>query len=296
MLPDQGAGLRSLLFAPGDREDLANKALASQADGIILDLEDAVAPDAKPAARATVRALLDSADRQGKPVFVRINALETGMALADLAAVLGGRPWGIVVPKCHLSRDLPLLGHYLDALETREGLGLGSTRILAIATETALTTLDLAHAGGLDCPRLWGVMWGSEDLAASLGAKTNRGADGAYTFPFQMARAQCLYAAAALGVVAVDAVWTAFRDSDGLQAETAEGLRDGFAAKAAIHPAQCAIINSMMTPAPAEVEWAGQVLELLQDQALAQLDGRMIDLAHKRIAEKIMARAQALDL
>jgi citrate lyase subunit beta/citryl-CoA lyase len=290
----EGAGIRSLLFAPGDSEAKASKALASSADAVILDLEDAVAPEAKSRARQQVRELLDNAPRGDRAVFVRINALDSGLAADDLAATVAGKPWGIMVPKCGSLAEIDRLDHQLDVLEARDGIERGSTRILVIGTETAGSTLDLILARGPVTRRLWGVMWGSEDLAASLGAENNRDADGKLTLPYQMARSHCLYAAATLGVAAVDAVHLDFRDSLALAMETRHAVRDGFTAKAAIHPAQLDVINSTLTPADEQIAWARQVDELLANDAVARLDGRMIDLAHKRIAVRILARAAAI--
>jgi citrate lyase subunit beta / citryl-CoA lyase len=288
-----GDSIRSLLFVPGDSQSKALKALASEADALILDLEDAVAPAAKSAARATTRAILENEDRRGKLVFVRINAFSTGLANADLASTVRGNPWGIVLPKCNDFRELEQLSNHLDILENREGIPEGSIKLLAVATETARGTLNLSLECGTPLPRLWGLMWGSEDLSAALGAFANRDATGAYTFPYQFARSQCLFSSSALGIAAVDAVFTNFRDLAGLEGETADALRDGFSAKAAIHPAQVAVINRVLTPDSKQVEWAGQVASLLRDTGVAQLDGRMIDLAHKRIADRILKRAAA---
>lgn len=287
-----GAAIRSLLFVPGDKEALIQKALSSRADAVIIDLEDAVAPDNKPVARTVTRQVLDGADRAGKAVFVRLNAYDTGHTAADIAAVLGGRPWGVVLPKSEGVQDLARLSHQLDVMEAREGMDLGATRIMSVATETAAATLALGNPRGVD--RLWGMLWGGEDLAAALGAGSNRDAAGAYTFPYQFARSQCLYAAKALGVAAVDAVYTDFRNSPGLAEETRVGLRDGFSAKAAIHPAQVDVINEIMTPNEEQLGWARQVVSLLHENAVARLDGRMIDLAHKRIAEGLLSREAAI--
>lgn len=285
--------IRSLLFVPGDNEKLITKALASQADAVIVDLEDAVAPENKSRARQVCNEVLGARDLAGKPVFVRVNAFDTGQTAHDLAAVMGAFPWGIMLPKCESAAEITRLSHALEALEARDGAEIGSTRIITVATETAAATLRLgaaeADAGG----RLWGMLWGGEDLSATLGSQTNRDESGGYTFPYQFARSQCLFAANALGVVAVDSVYTDFRDPEGLAAETRLGLRDGFAAKAAIHPAQVEVINEVLTPTPDQLAWAHEVVTLLQDKAVARIGGKMVDLAHKRIAERLLARAAA---
>lgn len=287
--------LRSLLFVPGDREDLILKALASTADAVIVDLEDAVAPEAKARARDVAADVVGGADRRGKAVFVRVNAFDTGLTAGDAAAVAAARPFGLMLPKAGGAADVLRLSHMLDALEAREGIVAGATRIVTVATETAAATLALGapQAAGLD--RLWGLLWGGEDLSAALGVSANRDAAGDYTFLFQFARSQALFAANALGVVPVDAVYADFRDLDGLAREVLAARRDGFTAKAAIHPVQVEVINRLLTPTAEELDWARQVVALLADRGVARLEGRMVDIAHKRIALRLLARAAALE-
>ena len=285
--------IRSLLFVPGDNEAKILKAFGSQADAVIVDLEDAVQPERKTAAREIVRGVLSSGVAKGKPIFVRVNAFDTGLTSLDVAAVVQARPWGIMLPKASGSRDIERLGHYLDALEAREGLVEGSTLIASVATETASATLALGRANSTAVRRLWGMLWGGEDLSAGLGAFGNRGPDGAYTFPYQFARSQCLFAASALDVQPIDSVYTDFRDIEGLAREAEAGARDGFTAKAAIHPAQAETINRIFTPRPEQLAWAREVVSLLSQAGVARLDGKMIDIAHKRVAERLLARAVA---
>lgn len=289
-----GAGIRSLLFCPGDNEKLIGKALASAADAVIVDLEDAVAPENKARAREVTREVLSGGGRGTKPVLVRLNAFDTGLTAGDLAAVMPARPWGVMLPKAEGAADLDRLAHFLEALEAREGGEPGATRIMTVATETAGAVLNLARPQSGADARIWGLLWGGEDLSASLGALANRDEGGAYTFPYQHARAQCLYAANAIGAAAVDAVYPDFRDLEGLEVEAKAGLRDGFTAKAAIHPAQVEVINRVMTPSAAQLDWARQVVELLADVGVARIDGKMVDIAHKRIAERLLGRWAAI--
>src|SRR5439155_18063049 len=183
----------------------------------ILDLEDSVPEAEKPRARG-VTAEFVAAHRERLPLFVRVNALETGLALDDLAAVVRARPWGIMLPKCAGGRDVARVDSYLSALEARDGVSIGSVRILPIVTEGAAALFEMGSYAREAGPRLWGMLWGGEDLATDIGASANR-ADGQYTAPFQLARSLCLFGAAAAHVVAVDAVYTDFRNEDGLRAE-----------------------------------------------------------------------------
>lgn len=284
--------MRSLLFVPGDSRRKFEKALQTGADAVILDLEDAIAPEQKAAARLLVAELLAGAPRGDKTLYVRINALETGLALADLAAVMPARPDGIMLPKCRGPEQLRQLDFYLDAFEAAAGTEAGHTRTMALVAETADSILALPAYR--DCgPRLWGMMWGAEDLATSLGALENR-RDGDWLDPYRLARSLCLTAAAAAGVVAIDAVCVDIADLDRLRAETAAARRDGFGAKAVIHPNHVDIVNLGFTPAPAEVEWARKVVAAFAAQpagGVLKLEGRMLDQPHLRAAEKVLAQA-----
>ena len=284
--------MRSLLFVPGDDERKLARGFASAADALILDLEDAVAPARKGAARGTCLKALQAADTN-KTLFVRVNALDTGETRADLEAVLPGRPYGIVLPKCRGAEDMKEVGKMLAVLEAREGIERGATRILPIATENGASMFGLGTYTGVE--RLCGIFWGGEDLAADLGAVSNRDAQGSYTAPYQLARSLTLYAAAAAGVIAVDAVYTNFRDLEGLKAEAAEALRDGFSAKTAIHPDQVEPINAAFTPSAADVAWAKRVIAAIDASpgaGVASLDGKMLDRPHYKAAQRVLARAQ----
>jgi citrate lyase subunit beta/citryl-CoA lyase len=283
--------MRCLLFVPGDSPRKFEKAAAGPADALILDLEDAVATARKAEARALTRTMLD-APRGSQLRFVRVNALDTGLALQDLAAVMPGRPDGIVLPKCAEAGQVRQVSHWLDAFEAASGIAAGRTRILGIATETAASLFGLggyAAAG----PRLCGLMWGAEDLAASLGAAESR-RDGAWHGPFRLARDLCLAGAAAAGVVAVDTVHVEIEDLAGLEAEARAAKRDGFGAKAVIHPSHVPVVQAVFAPAEAELVWARRVVAAFAAQPGAgavRLEGRMVDRPHLRLAERLLGSA-----
>jgi len=279
--------IRSLLFVPGDSTRKFSHALAGTADALILDLEDSVAPAQKPVAREHVRECLQQP--RAKSLWVRINPLDGTDALADLAAVMPARPDGIVLPKCSGRADLLRLTHYLDAFEAAAGSTPGATRILPIATETAQSLFGLHDYRGAT-PRLWGLSWGGEDLAADLGALQNRTA-GRYTEPFRLARSLCLIAAAAAGVRAVDTICVDLNDPDVLATETSEAFRDGFVAKMAIHPRHIDPINALLTPDDERRDWARRVVAAFAANpgtGALQLDGKMIDLPHLRLAHRLL--------
>lgn len=274
---------RSWLFVPGSSTRMMEKAQDSGADVLILDLEDAVAPDAKDTARATVADFLSA--RRDVPCYVRVNALDTGLTEADVAAVRD-RAQGLVLPKCEGPADIATL----------DGMA-GNLPIMAVATETAravraLMAEDWSH------PALVGLAWGAEDLSADLGASANRDAMGRYLSPFRLARDAMLFAAEAAGVAAIDAVYTDIRDHAGLTAEARAAETVGFAAKMAIHPAQIAPIHAAFTPAPDRIDWARRVTEAMEAAGggVAKLDGRMLDRPHLRQAASILARARAAGL
>ena len=278
--------IRSLLFAPADSAAKLDKALASHADTIICDLEDSVAPANKAVGRTVLADFLRSASTD-KPIFVRVNALDTGDTLKDLAAVMPFAPFGIVLPKCRNGDDVRTLGHYLAAFETAHALAT-ETKILGIATETAGSIFGLGDY--TPDPRLWGLMWGGEDLMADVGALDNRDAAGNWTHPIALARSLCLFAAAKAGVVAVDTVTAKLDDPAALARECAEGRRDGFLAKAAIHPKQLEAINRLFQASEADLAWAKRVLEAVAAAGggVAKLDGKMLDAPHVRSAKRLL--------
>jgi citrate lyase subunit beta/citryl-CoA lyase len=274
--------LRSLLFVPGDRPDRMEKALASGADALILDLEDAVAPEAKPEARRAVAAFL--ADHPGSNLWVRVNPLDTPEAARDLDAVLGGHPDGIVLPKAEGGVSVAELARRL--IEH----GNATAQILAIATETAAAMFTLGTYGG--AKRLAGLTWGAEDLPAAIGASTARDEDGLYTPPYQLARSLCLFGAAAASVRPIETVYPAFRDLDGLAAYAARGRRDGFTGMMAIHPAQVPVINAAFTPSEREIGQARAIVAAFAAHPGAgalSIDGRMIDRPHLVQAQRILS-------
>ena len=287
--------MRSLLFVPGDSARKLEKGLSSGADALIVDLEDSVAPSAKEGARrvasAFLREAVHGADRPR--LFVRINALGTGLADADLDGVMEGGPDGVVLPKAEGGSDVAHLGAKLAVREAEFGLPDGGTRVIAIATETGRGVFALGTYAG-SSRRLTGLSWGGEDLSADIGAETNRTADGAYADPYRFARASTLLGAAAAEVDAIDAVFVNYWDDNGLAAECRDARRDGFVAKMAIHPAQVPIINEAFTPSRAALERARAIVAAFAadpNAGVIGLDGAMLDRPHLKRAERLLRRA-----
>lgn len=276
--------LRSLLFVPGDQPERMEKALGAGADALILDLEDSVTSDRKKEARACVAKFL-SRGPSVVTLFVRINPLDSGLADDDLAAIISGKPNGIVLPKAEGGRSLVDLDQRLKAL------GDSHAVILPIATETPAAIFALGSYGDVT-PRLCGITWGAEDLPAAIGATTSREVDGRYTPPYETARSLLLFGAHAAGVPAIETVYPNFRDLDGLKAYATRGRRDGFSGMLAIHPAQVEVINAAFTPTKAEIEWAKRVVELFEKNpgiGALSLDGKMVDAPHLKQAKRLLA-------
>lgn len=283
--------MRSFLFVPGDSTRKYESAKKTAADALILDLEDSVVPDQKAVARGVTRGMLTARDNRQK-LYVRINALDTGMSLADLAAVMPAKPDGIVLPKCEGAADVNRLAHYLDAFETASDIESGATRIVPIATETARGIVKLGSFEDAS-PRLLGLTWGAEDLAASLGASQNR-IDGKFYGPFSLARNLCLISAVAAGVVAIDTVYTDIDNLDGLKEEAIAARRDGFFGKCVIHPKHVDVVNAAFTPTDEEVAWSRKIIAAFEgnpNSGAVRVDGQMIDKPHLRAALKILAAA-----
>jgi citrate lyase subunit beta / citryl-CoA lyase len=280
--------MRSMLFVPGDSPRKFEKASQGNASALILDLEDSVVADKKVEARSTTRDMLLS--RRGAPqLYVRINALDTDLTLADLAAIMPGRPDGIVLPKSRGGDDVRKLSLWLDAFEAAAGTAPGSTRIVVVATETADAMFGLGTYKDAS-PRLAGLMWGAEDLAAALGA-TENGSGGSFHSPYRLARDLCLIGAAAAEVAAIDTVYTDIDNLAGLEQETRTARRDGFSAKALIHPKHVDIVNAAFEPSAAERAWAEKVVAAFADNPSSgtlRLDGRMLDRPHLRAARKVL--------
>jgi citrate lyase subunit beta / citryl-CoA lyase len=274
--------LRSLLFVPGDRPDRMEKALGAGADALILDLEDAVAPERKPEARRAVAGFCEA--HPDAALWVRVNPLDGAEWERDLDAVLSGRPDGIVLPKAEGAASVDRLAQRLTAM------GNATARIMAIATETPAAIFQLGTYRG--AKRLAGLTWGAEDLPAAIGAATSREPDGRYTPPYELARSLCLFGAAAAGVAPIETVYPAFRDLDGLAAYAARGRRDGFVGMMAIHPAQVPVINAAFTPSAEELAHAEEVVAAFAANPGAgalSLGGRMIDRPHLVQAQRTLA-------
>jgi citrate lyase subunit beta/citryl-CoA lyase len=289
--------MRSLLFVPADSGSKLDKAMASGADAVIIDLEDSITPQRKAHARAACLDYLKaSIGKKDRPrLLVRINGLDTGMTDADLDAVVAGKPDIILFPKAEGGASLIHLDAKLTAREAAAGVPEGAIKVLAQNVESALG-LFLAGTFRDASKRLIGMTWGPEDLSAELGALANRDAQGHLTEPYRLARSICLFGAAAAKVPAIETVYVDFRNSEGLRRDTADSRRDGFTGRLAIHPAQVAVINEVFTPSASEVERAKAVIAAFAAQPGAGavgIDGKMFDRPHLVRAQRLLANVKA---
>lgn len=293
--------LRSWLFVPADSQKKLAKADGAGADALILDLEDSVAADAKPLARAMAGQFLTDrpkGERAGQ-IWVRINPLDSKLALEDLVAVVKVAPDGVMLPKCEGPRDVQRLSHYLDALEAQAGLAAGSVSILPVATETAAAPFALGDYAAARLDRLAGLTWGAEDLSAALGASTNQDESGGWALTYRLVRSLTLMGAKAARAQAIDTLYVDFRDEAGLRAACQASRMEGFTGRLAIHPAQVAAINDGYRPSPGEIEQARRVIaafEAAPGAGAVGLDGRMLDRPHLTRAQAIVAQAAAFEM
>lgn len=286
--------MRSFLFVPGDSEKKQAKAETSGADALILDLEDSVALSAKETARRMAHDYIVS-HRQGPKLVVRMNALDTPFWEEDLAAIVPAQPFAIMVPKTISGACLQKVAAKLDTLEKENGIEAGAIKLCNVATETAMSLFNMGSYKDAT-PRLFAMTWGAEDLAADLGAQSNKDESGVYTGPYQMARTLCLLGAVAAEVMPVDSICKEFRDEAALRAETRAALRDGFTAKMAIHPAQVPVINEVFTPSEEDLAHARAIVQAFEeagDVGVVNLDGVMIDMPHLKQARRLIAKAEA---
>lgn len=287
--------MRSWLFAPGDSEKKMGKAIAGAADIALLDLEDSVSPENKPAARAMVAETIADSDNRAR-LWVRINPVTTADCIADLVAVIPSRPGGVFLPKAEGAADITRLHHYLTALEAANGIPQGRTLIAALVTETAAAMFRTGDYAG-DYPgreRLVAMSWGAEDLSSALGAREQRGPDGEYSHTYEMARSLCLVGAAAAGVAAIETVQPEFRDLEALAARAQRVRAQGFRGMLAIHPAQVDPINEAFTPSAEELAYARAVVQAFADHpgaGVVALDGAMLDRPHLVLAQRLLAEA-----
>ncbi|TCM17177.1 citrate lyase subunit beta/citryl-CoA lyase [Novosphingobium sp. PhB165] len=286
---------RSWLFAPGDSEKKMTKAMEGEADIVLIDLEDAVAPDSKAAARPMVHDFIKANPEQRGRLWVRINPLDGPHTLDDLVAVMPARPGGIMLPKVYGRQDVETLDRYLEALEVANGIEQGSTPVIVLITETAEAMFHTGNYKG--APRVVALTWGAEDLADSIGASSNRNADGSYSFTYELARSLTVLGAATAGVTAIETISADFKDLEALKARAEKVRRDGYRGMMAIHPAQVPVINEAFTPTEAEIAEAQEIVDIFAANpgvGAIGWKGGMLDRPYLARAERLLRQAGKL--
>ena len=288
--------LRSFLFVPGDSQRKLSKAASTQADALILDLEDSVEASQSDPARGLVTDYLlahPKAQRQ-QQVWVRVKPAQDPEMLRDLVAAMRGEPDGIFLPKVRNAEDLSTVSHYMTALEASSDLTPGSTFLAPILAEHPQSLLDISSFRTLDA-RVAAMSWGPIDLMAALGASTNRDSDGEFETLYAYARGVCVVAARNGNVLPVDTISGDYRDADALRRDCIASKKLGFRAKMAIHPDQVDIINTAFAPSDDEIDLAMKVIKAFEQSGsgVVGLHGVMLDKPHLKQAQELLSRAKS---
>ncbi len=286
---------RSWLFAPGDSEKKMTKAMEGSADIVLIDLEDAVAPDNKANARPMVHDFIKAHPEQRHRLWVRINPFDGPYTLLDLVAIMPAHPGGIMLPKVYGRQEVEKLDHMLSALEVANGIEEGSTPVIVLITETAEAMFHTGDYKG--APRVVALTWGAEDLADSIGASSNKNPDGSYSFTYELARSLTVLGAATAGVTAIETISADFKDLDALRARAERVRRDGYRGMLAIHPAQVDVINEAFTPTAEEVAEAQEIVDIFAANpgvGAIGWKGGMLDRPYLARAERLLRQAGKL--
>jgi len=272
---------------------MLHKSIATNADALILDLEDSVTPIRKDEARETVAEWLRLVDFGGKERIVRINALDTPWAMVDIEVTMKHPPEAYMVPKVSTLEEIQSISEAISDWEAHYGHEHMSVALILISTETPLGTLNISTFPR--CDRVTAMTWGAEDLATALGASANRGSDNNYLPPFEYCQTMTLLSAVAGEVQPIDAVYIDFNDLEGLKAECNLAASIGFTGKLTIHPAQIDIVNEAFSPSVAEIDEAKRLIEAFEAAQAEGLmafsfEGKMVDAPHLNRAKKILSQ------
>lgn len=290
---------RSFHFVPGPNERMLEKAVSSEADCLILDLEDSVPPDKKDESRKVYCDWLREVDFGGKETAIRINSLNSPWGMQDLIETMESPPDLYVVPKPERLTEVQLVESVIDKYETRFGHEFGTTRLILIAGETPSGVINVNEVSST--ARIDGVTWGAEDLAAALGVSRNRSANGDYLRVFEYSREQTLLASVANKVQPIDTVYVEFRDHKGLERDCEHAKAIGFTGKLTIHPDQITVVNQVFTPSLDEVREAEHLVEAFDEARTAgklafEFKGKMVDAPHLAHAQATLERAKQVGL
>ena len=285
--------LRTLLFVPGNQERRIDKARSIPADAIMLDLEDSIPLAEKNFARSMVSSSIDGLALKGQEIFVRINALSTDHAAADIKAIVTPGLNGICLPKSESADDILKADALITEAERAADLKVGSIWLLALVEtpKGILNVYEIASAS----PRVLGIAFGPEDYTLEMGVKrTEEGAEIYYP------RVVIAVACHAAGVLAIDGVYTDIRDEEGLNQDTRLARQMGFHGKLLIHPNQVSPVSQIFSPTEEEITHARGVVEAFEDaltqgQASTSFEGKMIDAPVAERARKLLALAESIE-
>ena len=283
---------RSMLYMPAANARLLEKAKGLPADGLIFDLEDAVAPDAKPAARKAAVAAAKTGGYAPREVLIRVNGLDTKWAEDDLEAAAESGADGIVLPKVNSAADIRAAAKILDAVGAPENLLIWTMMEMP---RGILAAAEVAQVNDtLPVPRMAGFLVGTADLAKDL-----RCAHPADRAPMAYALQHCIMAARAHGVYVLDGVHVDLNDEEGFVAACKYGRDLGFDGKTLIHPKQIAVANAAYAPAPEELDRARRIIAAHKEAAaegrgVTTLDGKLVEVLHVAEAERLLAQAETI--
>jgi len=285
--------LRSIVFVPGNRSNMLERALGFGADIIMVDLEDSVPPGEKAAACELATEWVPRLAEAGKQVMVRVNALETGLAAGELSAVVSPELSGISIGKGNTGWDMQQVDQLLAPLEDKARIAAGSIKVIPwIETAMAIVHVyEMARAS----QRIVGLAFGGEDYTNDMGVTRSDFGEECY-----FARSSVAVAARAAGVAGLDGPFVGFRDPEGLRTDAGAARRMGYTGKFAIHPAQIDIINETFSPDPDDVAYARRVVEAWDEAEAAgrgslSIDGRMVDVPVVKRAQNLLAQAEAIE-
>lgn len=288
---------RAAHFVPGANEKMLNKSLETEADALILDLEDAVTPENKDSARVTVSDWLEHVDFGRQERVVRVNPLGSPWFERDVEETMGHPPDSYLIPKVNNANEVAEIDATIREHERSFGHTEGAVKLLILGTETPQGFLNIGDLAAN--PRVDALTWGAEDLSAAIGSRANRNPDGSYLPIFEHARVMCLLAATAWDKQPLDTVFVDFNDPSGLRSECLESANMGYTGKITIHPNQIDIVNECFTPSPAEVSEAKELLDLFAAKEAEgvmafSFKGQMVDVPHLTRAKKIVEMSEAL--
>ena len=285
--------LRSLIFVPGNRANMLERALDFDADIIMVDLEDSVPAAEKVNAREVAREWVPKLQEAGQRVMVRLNALDTGLTRDELAAVISPHLYGVSVGKTESAWDLQEIERIIAPLEARAGLAPGQVKIIPWI-ESAKAMVNV-HAMASASPRIIAIAFGAEDFTNDMGIQRTDDGDEVYH-----ARATVAIAARAAGVASLDSPYVAFRNPEGLRKDAGVARQLGYTGKFAIHPAQVETINELFSPLTDDVAYARRVMDAWYEaeangRGSLALDGKMVDVPVVKRAQNLLALVDEIE-